>query len=776
MDGVITRRIRVYGIVQGVGFRPTVSRHAMEAGITGTVANCGPYVEIYAQGVTKQVEAFRRALEHRPPKRAAILKIDEKDAENAPIFPDFSIIESAKTSGEIFISPDIAICEDCKRELYDPSNRRYLHPFINCTCCGPRLTILDALPYDRERTSMKAFPMCRVCAEEYHDPATRRYDAQPVCCNDCGPQVYLLGRQERGRDAITAARKTILQGGIVAMKGIGGFHLCCDAANQAAVAMLRQRKKRPMKPFAVMMRDEETVLRECHITPEQQEILTGHQKPILLLERKKTGRLCPAVAPENPRVGVMLPYAPVQLLLFDYDDGRNMPDCLVMTSGNVSGAPICRDDKDAETELGHLADCILSHDRNIRIRADDTVMDFFQNRPYMVRRSRGYAPLPVVLSGQYRGTVLAMGGELKNSFCIGVNDLCYLSPYVGDLQDLRTVKALEETIGRFQTLLEAKPEAVVCDLHPGYNSVAMAKEMGLPVIHVQHHYAHILSCMAENDCHDPVIGVSMDGTGYGIDGTIWGGELLFCREDGFRRLGSIQPFLQLGGDASAREGWRIAVSMIHALTGDRTETLNIIRRLGLCDESTARVQLTMAEKHINAVTSTSAGRLFDGVSAILGIRNASTFEGEASTALQYRAEAWNRAHPSMERVQPEAPETAENGFLTLPTHQIVKNILSARLAGEIPDRLALEFHRRLAGQIAGAVQAAAEQTKITTAALSGGVFQNGLLLELTVEALEQLGIRVLTHSLVPPNDGGIALGQAVYGLARLRNQNDNIGG
>lgn len=776
MDRVITRRIRVYGIVQGVGFRPTVSRHAMEAGITGTVANCGPYVEIYAQGVTKQVEAFRRALEHRPPKRAAILKIDEKDAENAPVFPDFSIIESAKTSGEIFISPDIAICEDCKRELYDPSNRRYLHPFINCTCCGPRLTILDALPYDRERTSMKAFPMCPSCAEEYHDPATRRYDAQPVCCNDCGPQVYLLGRQERGRDAITAARKTILQGGIVAMKGIGGFHLCCDAANQAATAMLRQRKKRPMKPFAVMMRDEETVLRECHITPAQREILTGHQKPILLLERKKTGRLCQAVAPENPRVGVMLPYAPVQLLLFDYDDGLNMPDCLVMTSGNVSGAPICRDDKDAETGLGHLADCILSHDRNIRIRADDTVMDFFQNRPYMVRRSRGYAPLPVVLSGQYRGTVLAMGGELKNSFCIGVNDLCYLSPYVGDLQDLRTVKALEETIGRFQTLLEAKPEAVVCDLHPGYNSVAMAKEMGLPVIPVQHHYAHILSCMAENDCHDPVIGVSMDGTGYGADGTIWGGELLLCREDGFRRLGSIQPFLQLGGDASAREGWRIAVSMIHALTGDRTETLNIIRRLGLCDESTARVQLTMAEKHINAVTSTSAGRLFDGVSAILGIRNASTFEGEASTALQYRAEAWNRAHPSMERVQPEAPETAENGFLTLPTHQIVKNILSARLAGEIPDRLALEFHRRLAGQIAGAVQAAAEQTKITTAALSGGVFQNGLLLELTVEALEQLGIGVLTHSLVPPNDGGIALGQAVYGLARLRNQNDNIGG
>lgn len=769
MDGVITRRIRVYGIVQGVGFRPTVSRHAMETGITGTVANCGPYVEIYAQGTPEQVAAFRDALEHRPPKRAAILKLDEKNVEDVPRFSTFSIIESAKTSGEIFISPDIAICDDCKRELYDPKDRRYLHPFINCTCCGPRLTILDALPYDRERTSMKAFPMCPQCAEEYHNSATRRYDAQPVCCNDCGPQVYLLGRQERGREAITAARKTIVQGGIVAVKGIGGFHLCCDATNQTAVSLLRQRKKRPMKPFAVMMRDEQTVERECQLTPEQREILTGHQKPILLLDRLENGKLCEAVAPENPRVGVMLPYAPVQLLLFDYDDGLTMPDCLVMTSGNVSGAPICRDDRDAETELGHLADCILSHDRKIRIRADDSVMDFFRGRPYMVRRSRGYAPLPVVLSGEHKGTVLAMGGELKNSFCIGVNDLCYLSPYVGDLQDLRTVQALEETIERFQTLLEAQPQTVVCDLHPGYNSVAMAKEMGLPLIQVQHHYAHILSCVAENDYHAPVIGVSFDGTGYGTDGTIWGGELLLAREDSFRRLGSIQPFLQLGGDASARESWRIAVSMIYALTKDRTKTLNIIRRLHLCDENTAKVQLTMADRNINAVRSTSAGRLFDGVSAMLGIRTASTFEGEASTALQYRAEAWEAAHPSMDTITPEAPETDTEGFLTLPTHRLVQDILIRRLAGEHPDRLALEFHRRLAGQIAGAVQAAREQTKLSTVALSGGVFQNRLLLELTAGQLEVMGLQVLTHHLVPPNDGGIALGQAVYGLRQLQN-------
>lgn len=769
MDGIITARIRVYGIVQGVGFRPTVSRHAMETGITGTVANCGPYVEIMAQGTEKQVDAFLSALEHRPPRRAAILKIDRKDLRDAPSYPDFSIIESEKTQGEIFISPDIAICEDCKRELYDPKDRRYLHPFINCTCCGPRLTILDALPYDRERTSMKEFPMCPQCAAEYVSPESRRYDAQPVCCNHCGPEVYLLGREERGRAAITEARKTIAEGGIVAVKGIGGFHLCCDATNENAVSLLRQRKRRPMKPFAVMMRDEETARRECEISPAQEEILTGHQKPILLLDRKAGSRLAPSVAPDNPRVGVMLPYAPVQLLLFDYDDGIGMPDCLVMTSGNVSGAPICRDDRDAEAELGHLADRILSHNRMIRIRADDSVMDFFRDEPYMVRRSRGYAPLPVLLSGEYPGTVLAMGGELKNSFCIGTGGLLYLSPYVGDLQDLRTVKALEETIGRFNTLLETEPEAVVCDLHPGYNSVAMAKKMGLPLIQVQHHYAHILSCMAENDYHDPVIGLSLDGTGYGTDGTIWGGELLLAEETSFRRLGSIAPFLQPGGDASAREGWRVAAGMLYGLGETKEEAMEWARALALCDEQTARVQLTMAERRINTVVSTSAGRLFDGVAAILGIRRASTFEGEAATALQYRAE---RALKDGIDIPP-LPGTVrrrEDGFVILETDRLVREILAQRLRGADPDALALGFHRSLAEMLCKAEEALRADTGIETAALSGGVFQNTLLLELTVRGLESQGFRVLRHSLVPPNDGGIGLGQAFYALAKRNEQ------
>lgn len=763
---MITRQIRVYGIVQGVGFRPTVSRHAAETGITGSVCNKGPYVEIFAQGEPDQVDRFLDALEHRPPRRAAILKIDVKPAEAPPVFSEFTIIESEKTKGEIFVSPDIAICEDCKRELFDPKDRRYLHPFINCTCCGPRLTILDALPYDRERTSMKAFPMCPACAEEYYSPATRRYDAQPVCCNECGPEVYLIGREERGRAAITYTRQVIASGGIAAIKGIGGFHLCCDAANPAAVERMRNLKHRPMKPFAVMARDLDTARRECEIDSAQEEILTGHQKPILLLKRRPGGRICPAVAPDNPKVGVMLPYAPVQLLLFDYDDGIRMPDCLVMTSGNDSGAPICRDDADAVAELGHLCDCILSHDRMIRIRADDSVMDFWEDQPYMIRRSRGYAPLPTLLSRGYRGQVLAMGGELKNTFCLGVNDLFYPSPYVGDLADLRTVTALKETVGRFETLLEAEPTLVACDLHPKYNSTAAAEELGLPVVYVQHHYAHILSCMAENDWSEPVIGVSFDGTGYGTDGTIWGGELLLADLKDFQRLGSIVPFFQAGGDLSAREGWRIACSLIWQAAGDRETALDMIRRLEVCDEQNAAVQVTLAQRRLNGVTSTSAGRLFDGVSAMLGIRLASTFEGEASMALQFAAER-AAARGSI----PPEPDTdllrEENGFLYMTTDTLAEKLLRRRLDGEDPETLAWRFHDGLAARIAAACAAARDRTGVNTAALSGGVFQNTLLMDLTAARLRKLGFRLLTHRLIPPNDGGIALGQAVYAMEKL---------
>lgn len=802
--------IRVFGIVQGVGFRPTVKRHADACDIAGSVSNKGPYVEIFAEGSEECVHSFIKQIQEEPPKRAVILKLDVENVESGEdgihkvesetdSKEKFQIIESEKEEGEIFVSPDIAICPECKKELYDKNDRRYLHPFINCTCCGPRLTILDSMPYDRVRTSMGEFPMCEKCEYEYTHAETRRFDAQPVCCNDCGPEVYLLGRKERGADAIRYTRKVLSEGGIVAVKGIGGFHLCCDAAKEETVARLRQRKKRPMKPFAVMMKDLDVVRRECETEPHLEEILDGHQKPIILLPKKEGGTLCESVAPDNPKIGVMLPYAPVQLLLFDYQDETKVSDCLVMTSANTSGAPICRDDEDALNELSGLCDVILSHDRKIRLRADDTVMDFYRGEPYMIRRSRGYAPLPFMMGNEFKGQVLAVGGELKNAFCIGKNQLFYPSPYIGDMGDVRTVKALKESVKRMEELLETKPQIVACDMHPSYNTRAAAEEMGLPVFLVQHHYAHILSCMAENEwtTEKKVIGVSFDGTGYGTDGTIWGGEILLADYDSFTRWGCIEPFAQTGGDASAKEGWRIAVSLLGKIYG-KENALLIIETLGLCEPKLAKLQFTMEERGINTVQSTSAGRLFDAVSAILDIRKSSTFEGEASTSLQFAAEKWLDAQ---KKKIAGSEDFAESGIITdygelksisdvaqksvveknnsinrnikadlyyLPTLSLVKEVAERKLAGENSNQLALHFHRRLAGMIVSACEKAREETGINTVALSGGVYQNKLLLDYSVTTLEERGFHVLRHHLLPPNDGGISLGQAVAAMRSLQ--------
>ncbi len=768
-ESLTTKHIRVHGIVQGVGFRPFVSRTATWLGVTGTVANRGSYVEIYVRGSEAQHRDFLHTLEHEAPPRAVVLKVEVKDCEDRP-FSDFSIIQSRKEPGDIFVSPDIATCPKCRQELFDPTNRRYLHPFINCTSCGPRVTILDAMPYDRERTSMREFPMCPACEEEYWHPGNRRFDAQPVCCNDCGPEVYLLGRKERGRDAITAARQAICAGQIIAVKGIGGFHLCCDATNEETVERLRQVKTRPVKPFAVMARDMDVVRRECETEPFMDEILTGHQKPILLLRKKEGGNICPSVAPGNPKVGVMLPYAPIQLLLFTYDDDVTMPDVLVMTSGNVSGAPICRNDEEAVEELGTLCDCILTHNRKILTRADDSVMDTYKGAPYMIRRSRGYAPLPFLLSQDWQGQVLAIGGELKNTFCVGVNNLFYPSAYVGDLEDLRTVEALTETVERMNTLLEVTPTVAACDLHPRYQSVRVAEEMGLPVIKVQHHYAHILSCLAENDCAQKVIGVSFDGTGYGSDGTIWGGEILAADYDGFNRIGSVEPFLQIGGDVSAKEGWRIAVSVLYGRWQDEEKTKDAAERCGLCTRQEAGVQIALAKRQMNSVISTSAGRLFDAVSAILGICRASTYEGDASTRLEYAAEAFEESGGEPLSVQMDLLTEDLDGRMILNTGELVETIAERRLAGEEAGRLAYFFHEKLAEMVIAACLRAREETGLDLAALSGGVYQNQLFLRLTDEGLGKEGFTVLRHSLIPPGDGGIAIGQAVYAMNQINQE------
>ena len=637
LDQRIRLRIRVYGIVQGIGFRPFVARLADECKICGSVCNKGSFVEIFAEGSREAVFSFYKALPERAPAVSAIVRIDQKELppEGAE---RFLIIKSSREAGEIFVSPDLAICPACRKELFDPSNKRYLHPFINCTDCGPRLTILDSMPYDRVRTSMGVFPMCPDCEREYKDPRT--------CCNDCGPKVYIPGREETGPDAIRLVRKVIREGGIAAIKGIGGFHLCCDATSDSAVARLRALKHRPAKPFAVMMRDIRTVERECEIPEGFRGFLEGVQKPILILDRKDGGRISPLVAPDNPTVGVMLPYAPIQMLLFSYPEEESgcakagegnpvsakaadagpvkteMPDAFVMTSGNPSGAPICKDDDEAVRYLSPMCDVILSNDRMIRLRADDSVMQAVRGKPYMIRRSRGYAPLPVVLPEGSKGELLAVGGELKNTFALAKDELVYPSAYIGDLADLRSVNALSAAVERMEELLETKPRAVVCDLHPRYNSSAFAEELSLPVIRVQHHFAHILSCMAENRWTDPCIGISFDGTGYGTDGTVWGGEFLIASPDHFIRAGSLEPFTQSGGDLASREGWRVAVSLLYDAAESDQEAESAVRTLGLCTEAELKMQTFMRRSGVNSVQSTSAGRVFDAVSAMLGIRRA----------------------------------------------------------------------------------------------------------------------------------------------------------
>ena len=806
---MVCRLIRIYGIVQGVGFRPFVSRLADRYGISGSVCNKGSYVEIIARADESVIGDFVHAIEAEAPERSAIVKVKVIDYPlDIEAQSGFEIALSKHEGGQIFVSPDIATCPDCARELFDKNNRRYLHPFINCTQCGPRLTILDSMPYDREKTSMAGFPMCEACSDEYTDMDSRRYHAQPVCCNDCGPELYTLvggadgtGRPEGayGAAAFLETRAVIRNGGIAAIKGIGGFHLCCDAASEAAVQRLRQLKARPMKPFAVMMRDLEVVGRECRLEPEMEPLLTGPQKPIILIPRRhdsaesaeldsniqeeiKTNsqirhrlKIAASVAPNNPNLGVMLPYTPVHMLLFDYPDDEPISDILVMTSGNPSGAPICMNDEEALKYLSPMCDIILSNSRDIRIRADDTVMAFYRSKPYMIRRSRGYSPLPIVAKRESPHAVLGIGGELKNAFCLGDKGLFYPSPYIGDMADMRSVRALEAATTRMERLLEIQPDIIVGDMHPGYNTSEMARVIaereGVPVMEVQHHHAHMVSCMAENEYEGTALGVTFDGTGYGPDGTIWGGEFLLGDESGYERVGSIAPFIHAGGDIASREGWRIAYSMISTALG--SEAANRIgETLGLGDGKGRQSIDFMLGNNINTVKSTSAGRLFDAVSAVLGIKSASTFEGEASMALQFAAERAEAQGISLAPYEGRLMNIDEEQF-ELCTDTLLMELAARSLADQDTDQLAYFFHKALADMIVIACCYQRTRCEVNVVALSGGVFQNLLLLKLVDEGLEREGFKVLKHGVVPTNDGGIALGQAAAGIAALRDEEQN---
>ena len=751
--------IKIFGIVQGVGFRPFVSRTADAFSVRGTVSNKGSYVEIFAQCSTETLEKFIDAINNTAPPRSNILKIDVTKIDTENIFTAFEIIDSEHEVGDIFVSPDIGICDECAAELFNPNNRRYLHPFINCTNCGPRLTILEHMPYDRERTSMKNFPMCKICAEEYFSPNSRRYDAQPICCNECGPKLKLRIKNEElrisEREIIKAVRKILAGGGIVAVKGIGGFHLACDAKNFDAVKRLRENKFRPTKPFAVMFKNIFEVERECFITSTQKEFLESPAKPIVLLEKKSEMNIAENVAPKINRLGVMLPYTPLHMLIFNFpDDIKNFPAALVMTSGNPSGVPISIDDDDAAKNFGDFCDAILFHDRKILLRADDSVMDFIDDAPSMIRRSRGYAPLPIYFKEQETGIrdqVLAIGGELKNTFCLAKNNLLYASPYIGDIGNLQSVDVLKNSVRRMCDLLEISPKIIVCDKHPRYQSAKVAEEIAknldVPLVKIQHHYAHILSCMAENNFHCEVIGVAFDGTGYGDDGTIWGGEFFICDTKHYQRVSHITPFMQAGGDKSAREGWRIAISMMKNFDVDAVNKI-----LKLTTPENIAAQKFLLKNNLNCVTSTSCGRLFDAVSAILGICNVSSYEGEGAMKLQAVAEKKSSLPPTP--------------YTLLPTSNIFDEILTRRLEGDDVNFLARFFHDALAEFIADTCENLKNLHGINTVALSGGVFQNSLLTTLTVQNLKRRGFNVLLNKMIPPNDGGICIGQAAFVVSK----------
>lgn len=792
--------IKVFGIVQGVGFRPFIKKLAGSYGIKGSVCNKGSYVEIFAAGDAGDISVFTNAIRSEAPPRAVIVDVKVKTVDDAYRLESLSdnkkfiIKESQHEDGKIFVSPDIAICDDCKRELYDKANPRYLHPFINCTQCGPRLTILDSMPYDRERTSMAEFPMCEFCYDEYTDINSRRYHAQPLCCNSCGPELYILddylspefeslaagAHEVCGEAALLMTRAVIRNGGIAAIKGIGGFHLCCDASNQAAVSRLRELKRRPAKPFAVMMKNLEVAWRECHVLPEMEPLLDGPQKPIILMARKAESKLAEAVAPGNPNVGVMLPYTPVHLLIFDYPCDDPLPDMLVMTSGNPSGSPICINDEEASKYLKPICDIILSNNRKIRLRSDDSVMAFYKNAPYMIRRSRGYAPLPVVTPREGTGKILGIGGELKNTFCLADKDMYYQSPYIGDMTDMRSVRTLKSSVTRMEELLEIKPDLVVSDMHPTYNTGELAKiianEKGVRLMQIQHHHAHMVSCMTENGYDGQALGIILDGTGYGEDGTIWGGEFLLGDKKSFKRVGSIMPFIHAGGDLASREGWRIAYSIFSTALGSEPAG-RVSKLLGLgAEKERSSIDFMLGNK-VNTAKSTSAGRLFDAASAVLGIKNASTFEGEASMALEFAAE---KAEKSGIAIKPyegrliNIDPNPENVEFRLCTDTLLMELAARMLAGEEQGQLAYFFHNALADMIVVASCYERTISEINTIVLSGGVFQNLLLLRLVDEGLTREGFKVLKHSLTPANDGGIALGQAAYGMTKLENTDSPV--
>jgi hydrogenase maturation protein HypF len=747
--------IRVEGIVQGVGFRPFVYALATGLGLSGFVGNDVDGVFVEVEGPEADVTEFLRQLERNPPPLARIEHVTAR-----PITPNGETSFAIAPSGPVgprrtLVSADTATCQDCVRELTDPNDRRFGYPFINCTNCGPRFTIVRDVPYDRPFTTMAPFAMCPACAAEYRDPADRRFHAQPTCCPACGPRLALCDQagDPLPGDPLTRAAELLQAGQVLAVKGLGGYHLAADAADQAAVAALRARKHREDKPFAVLAADLAAARALGDVDPAAAALLTSPSRPIVLLPRRPGTAIAPATAPGNRYLGVMLPYTPLHHLLV-----RALGRPMVLTSGNASDEPIAYHDDDALTRLGAIADAFLTHDRAIYVRTDDSVARTFRGRPMPIRRSRGYVPEPVRVDGGFPRPVLACGAELKNTFCLAKDGHAFVSHHIGDLENAETLRSFTEGIEHFRRLFDIDPQVVAHDLHPEYLSTKYALELDLPLLGVQHHHAHIASCLADNGADGPVIGpvigVAFDGTGYGPDGTIWGGEFLLADLDGFERGGHLAPVPLPGGAAAIRQPWRMAAAYLGA---SAPADLDVVRRHA--DRWPAVT--AMAVRGVNAPLTSSAGRLFDAAAAILDVRDAINYEGQAAIELEQLADPGEtRAYPA--RVQAdEGPFQACGADLL---HAVLDD-LTNRVPAPV---IAARFHHGVAALIEAGCVLLRGSSGLDTVALSGGVFQNMLLLHATVTRLEARGFRVLTHSRVPCNDGGISLGQAVIAAARDR--------
>ncbi len=741
--------MRVEGVVQGVGFRPYVHGLASRLGLSGRVGNDTAGVFMEVEGAEQAVSEFLAALPAQAPPLAVIEQV-----RTSPLVPTgesgFHIVSSNATGRrDTLISPDSATCADCLRELADPTDRRFEYPFINCTNCGPRFTIVRDVPYDRPFTTMAPFTMCQACASEYHDPADRRFHAQPVCCPACGPRLRLLDADgaEVAGEPLAAAAELLANGAVLAVKGLGGYHVATLAADAAATAMLRARKHREDKPFAVMVADLDTAHELCVIDPVGERVLASWRRPIVLLPRRPEAPVAPAVAPGNRSLGLMLPYTPLHHLLL-----RATAAPIVLTSGNISDEPIAYRDDDARQRLTGIADAFLTHDRAIHMRTDDSVVRVFRGAELPVRRSRGYAPEPLTLTRPVPRPILGCGAELKSTFCLARGRHAFMSHHIGDLENYETLRSYTEGVEHFQRLFDVQPEAVAHDLHPEYLSTKYAQDLDeVDLIGVQHHHAHIASCLADNGDAGPVVGVAFDGLGYGSDGTLWGGEFLLADLAGFQRLAHLVPVPMPGGTAAIRQPWRMAAAYL----GSDAPSELVQRNAEHWDSV-----LAMASQKVNAPLTSSAGRLFDAVAAILGIRDSINYEGQAAVELEQRADLTE---------QGSYPAAVTQGT-TLQLHgaDLVYAVLADLRAGVAPEVIATRFHHGVADAIVRVCLMLRETTGVGVAALSGGVFQNVLLLERTVAGLEQSGFRVLTHSRVPPNDGGISLGQVAVAAELLR--------